>query len=197
MANAYPITASEGQEIRTLRGKGVTWEAIAERLGRSRQGIVRYARKELGISARELAAPSKVKNLTRENTSVHGRQASSTRHRSSPVDLNANLGSGYVAPGSGPIGLLDDRSSQNFSGAGSFNLRRSGRTTDQMVKSPRKTIYIWCNDKLEYPRRLANYLGRGDIRVVPYSWIAESDFRRLKTFDQKDIVWDHSIKEKP
>lgn len=49
--------------------------------------------------------------------------------------------------------------------------RQSGRTTQQILDAPRDSVYVWCNSQINYPLRLAEYLDRSDIHVVPLSWL--------------------------
>lgn len=44
--------------------------------------------------------------------------------------------------------------------------RGSGRTTRAMQNAPMNAVYVWCNDKLSYPRDLARKVGRDDLRIV-------------------------------
>lgn len=43
---------------------------------------------------------------------------------------------------------------------------QSGRTTSQMMQAPRDAFYVWCNRYLDYPKKLANFLGRTDLKVI-------------------------------
>ena len=47
--------------------------------------------------------------------------------------------------------------------------RRSGTTTQQMINCPHGSIYLWPNNKLYYPERLARDLGRDDIKIYSYN----------------------------
>ena len=44
--------------------------------------------------------------------------------------------------------------------------RQTGRTTNQMLNAPSNSIYVWVNNHLDYPRRLAYRLGRSDLKIV-------------------------------
>jgi hypothetical protein len=44
--------------------------------------------------------------------------------------------------------------------------RQTGVTTAQMTRAPQGAIYVWPNSNLNYPRRLADHLGRRDLKIV-------------------------------
>ena len=44
--------------------------------------------------------------------------------------------------------------------------RQCGRTTQQIETAPPGSVFVWCNQHLEYPIRLARQLGRHDLRIV-------------------------------
>lgn len=54
-----------------------------------------------------------------------------------------------------------------FMGSG----RGSRRTTAAMLSAPMGCVFIWCNDRLEYPKRLAKSLGRSDLKIVSPFWL--------------------------
>lgn len=64
--------------------------------------------------------------------------------------------------------------------------RRAGRTTRQMEAAPEGAVYVWCEDALTYPRRLAEHLGRTDLVIV-----SPSD-RRIRGANH--VVFDHFTK---
>jgi hypothetical protein len=70
--------------------------------------------------------------------------------------------------------------------------RRSGCTTEQMLGAPRGSMFVWCNDRLGYPRGLADSLGRKDLMIVGPSWLHESTIRRLDRRSMPTIVVDHA-----
>ncbi len=45
--------------------------------------------------------------------------------------------------------------------------RQTGVTTKQMQDAPQGAIYVWLNSQLNYPRKLAEHLGRRDLVIVP------------------------------
>lgn len=46
-----------------------------------------------------------------------------------------------------------------------------GTTTSQMQRAPQGSVYVWVNSRLDYPRQLANHIGRGDLQIVSPDWI--------------------------
>lgn len=55
------------------------------------------------------------------------------------------------------------------------NARGAGRTTQAMLAAPKDAYYVWCNERLDYPRRLAQHLGRNDLKII-----APADLRYLR-----------------
>ena len=49
--------------------------------------------------------------------------------------------------------------------------RRSGITTRAMLAAPHGVVYVWPNQKLLYPRQLAEFLKRDDLVIVGPSWL--------------------------
>lgn len=68
--------------------------------------------------------------------------------------------------------------------------RGMGRTTAQIQALPKGGVFVWCNNKLEYPKLLAKKLGREDIHVVGPSWITNRDWRGMEL---KALEADHAI----
>lgn len=53
--------------------------------------------------------------------------------------------------------------------------RQRGTTTQQMRHAKPGSIFVWCNHALDYPRELARYLDRDDLRVVGPDWLLVAD----------------------
>lgn len=68
--------------------------------------------------------------------------------------------------------------------------RQTGITTQQMIEAPKGAIYVWVNDMLDYPKRLAEHLGRGDLLIKSPRSV------RLQTVAGRriGIVVDHATK---
>ena len=45
------------------------------------------------------------------------------------------------------------------------DLRGTGFTSRQMENAPDGAVFVWCNGHLDYPKRLAEHLGRKDLRI--------------------------------
>lgn len=69
-------------------------------------------------------------------------------------------------------------------------LRGTGRTTKQMKAAPQGAVFVWCNNHLDYPRRLAEKLGRGDLQIVGPMWLEYAGHWLGSTFT--DIIVDHA-----
>ncbi len=44
--------------------------------------------------------------------------------------------------------------------------RQTGRTARQMLDAPKYAVFVWCNNRTDYPRALAAFLGRKDLRII-------------------------------
>ncbi len=49
--------------------------------------------------------------------------------------------------------------------------RQIGLTTQQMQAAPKGAVFVWCNERLEYPRALAHKMGRDDLNIVSPHWL--------------------------
>lgn len=68
--------------------------------------------------------------------------------------------------------------------------RGIGITSAQMRAAPANARYIWCNEKLDYPRRLARFIGRTDLLILGPSALECPDARLRQLF----IVVDHAAR---
>ena len=69
--------------------------------------------------------------------------------------------------------------------------RQSGLTTKQMQDAPRGSLFVWCNGLLGYPRRLAQELGRDDLRIVaPHDLCGQ----RLAGLEFPAAILDHAAR---
>lgn len=66
--------------------------------------------------------------------------------------------------------------------------RQSGITTRAMLAAPHGAVYVWPNQKLLYPRQLAEFLKRDDLVIVGPSWL---DARRALGRQPMLTVVDH------
>jgi len=49
--------------------------------------------------------------------------------------------------------------------------RQTGRTTRQIQAAPKRSVFVWCNGLIDYPRSLARRLGREDLEIVTPAWL--------------------------
>lgn len=49
--------------------------------------------------------------------------------------------------------------------------RGTGRTTKQMQAAPLNAVFVWCNQHLDYPKKLARRIGRDDLKIVAPNWL--------------------------
>jgi hypothetical protein len=68
--------------------------------------------------------------------------------------------------------------------------RQSGRTTRQMQGAPKRSVFVWCNGQLDYPKSLAQRLGRSDLAIVGPSWLSSGAGRRFP-----GVVLDHNLSQ--
>lgn len=57
-----------------------------------------------------------------------------------------------------------------------------------MMSAAPGAIYVWCNDRLEYPKSLAKELGRGDLQIVGADWLKDRWHGR-----RDPVVLDHAF----
>lgn len=70
------------------------------------------------------------------------------------------------------------------------NKRGSGRTTQQMLSSPHGAYFIWVNDIIDYPEKLAKHLKREDLKIFGRSTLS---VRPLYARDIPALVLDHAF----
>jgi hypothetical protein len=63
-----------------------------------------------------------------------------------------------------------------------------------MVEAPCGSIFIWANGDLDYPRKLAAFLNRDDLRIVSAEMTRET--RRFFGLTFPAVVVDHFCQEK-
>lgn len=51
--------------------------------------------------------------------------------------------------------------------------RGTGRTTNQMKLTIDKSIFVWCNENLNYPKQLARELNK-DLEIVGPRWFEDN-----------------------
>lgn len=68
--------------------------------------------------------------------------------------------------------------------------RGSGRTTEQMLAAPNGSWYVWCNNRLDYPRLLAANLRRNDLHIVSPGYFHDESCLQGSS---RYIVVDHAV----
>jgi uncharacterized protein Usg len=53
----------------------------------------------------------------------------------------------------------------------SEEVRGTGLTTAQMHHAPHESVFVWVNYNFAYPRALAKYLRREDLKIVSPGWL--------------------------
>lgn len=71
--------------------------------------------------------------------------------------------------------------------------RGDGTTTKQIQFAPLDAIFIWCDERIEYPTRIAIALGRRDLKIMPRS-VLQQDCLRLRGIYGRRIVVDHATR---
>lgn len=66
-------------------------------------------------------------------------------------------------------------------------MQGSGKTTQQLLQAPQRCYFVWCASNTYYPKKLAQLLGRNDIKVV------SPDFLRNFVSIGAPIVIDHAL----
>jgi len=70
-----------------------------------------------------------------------------------------------------------------------INGRQVGNTTHQMLAAPIGAYYVWANGQLDYPKHLAENIGRSDLNIVSPAWIEEFRWCGIAV---KNIIIDHA-----
>lgn len=73
--------------------------------------------------------------------------------------------------------------------------RGTGRTSRQMLEAPELSVFIWCNDQLHYPTRLARRLGRFDLLILGLNTLGTNHHRLYGI--QRPIIVDHAVEWTP
>lgn len=51
--------------------------------------------------------------------------------------------------------------------------RQTGCTTQQINEAPKGAVFVWVNSDIGYPKRLAWFLGRHDLKIVERGWLLD------------------------
>lgn len=68
-------------------------------------------------------------------------------------------------------------------------VRGSGRTATQMNAAPIGAVFVWCNERLDYPKSLAVLLNRSDLKLVAPDWLID---RWSGLRDVSAVIIDHA-----
>ena len=60
------------------------------------------------------------------------------------------------------------------------NGRCCGLTTAQIKRAPLGAVFVWLNGDMTYPKNLAHFLGRDDLRIVTLSQVRAGALRGLR-----------------
>ena len=66
--------------------------------------------------------------------------------------------------------------------------RQTGLTTQQMRDAPKRAVFVWHNNRLEYPQALARKIGRDDLNIVSPYWLSSECIGKKFT----GVVIDHA-----
>lgn len=64
------------------------------------------------------------------------------------------------------------------------------RTLKQMTEAEFGALYVWCNSRLNYPKNLATYIGRKDLKIVAPHMLTRD---RLQGYEFPEAVYDHAL----
>lgn len=67
--------------------------------------------------------------------------------------------------------------------------KKQGMTLQQLSTAEIGALFVWVNNKLGYPKRLAEFLGRSDIKIVSPSWLSKDNLLEVRV---SQIVIDHA-----
>lgn len=73
----------------------------------------------------------------------------------------------------------------------SIGERGTGRTTSQLKHAPMDAFFVWCSHYTDYPKMLAEKIGRQDLKIVSPDWLELDHWVGLKI---SGIVVDHAAK---
>lgn len=74
-------------------------------------------------------------------------------------------------------------------------LRKTGRTTAQIQNCPFNTLYIWHDNKLSYPTKVAITEAREDVKIMSLEYFFKNEC--YKKVENVRVVFDHFCKLTP
>jgi hypothetical protein len=72
--------------------------------------------------------------------------------------------------------------------------RQTGQTTTQLRNAPAGATFVWPVDSTYYPRALARYVGRRDLRIVGPSALTDG---RCQGLTPERLILDHAVRLTP
>lgn len=69
--------------------------------------------------------------------------------------------------------------------------RQTGKTQAQMAAAPNGSFYLWPNNQLDYPKKLAQYIRRFDLRIYSIE-LALWENARILYGTRRAVVLDHA-----
>ena len=69
-------------------------------------------------------------------------------------------------------------------------MRGDGKTTKQMLDMKPHGLFVWCDNRLDYPQRLAIQLGRKDIRIVSPDFVMGNGWMGIC---YPEVIIDHAF----
>lgn len=73
-------------------------------------------------------------------------------------------------------------------------VRGMGRTSKQLEQMPKRGLFVWCNDRLDYPKNLCRHLGRQDIQIISPTQLCQE---RCAGLIFSAVVVDHALRLTP
>ena len=68
--------------------------------------------------------------------------------------------------------------------------RGAGATTKQIEAAPKGAVFVWCNGHTDYAIRLAQKIGREDLRIESPTWLED----RWRGLELTGVVVDHAAR---
>jgi len=72
--------------------------------------------------------------------------------------------------------------------------KQTGKTKRAMQQAKRNSFYVWHDEKTDYPKSLAKYINRKDLKIVHSNWLS---IGTINEYGIQRIVIDHNYKITP
>jgi len=60
-----------------------------------------------------------------------------------------------------------------------------------MQEAPKGAVFVWCNRHTDYPKALAQKIGRTDLEIRPLAWLRPENVRGREF---AGVVLDHAVR---